>query len=62
MSIEDVKIPVWPMESIEERTIFDTPEQSDGINLSKCDHGWSRDSCPICSPVKKKKKHVQKVR
>ncbi len=58
MSIKETKIPVWPME----RVIFATPEATDGNNLSKCDHGWSRDSCPICSPVKKKKKHVQKVR
>lgn len=60
MSIEEAKIPVWPME----RVIFATPEESDAANPSKCEHGWSRDSCPHCSPIiiKKKKKHVQKVR
>lgn len=47
MSMEQAKEPVWPFDS----TPFDIPEDRDGVNLSKCEHGWSRDICSKCNPL-----------
>ncbi len=58
MSIFESKTPVWPMEADNSPV----PEDREGLNLHICEHGWHRDTCGKCKPVKpKKKKHVQKM-
>jgi len=45
MSLEQASKPIWPAGP------YDGPEESAAVNLTKCEHGWSRDSCGVCSPL-----------
>lgn len=56
MSIFESKTPVWPKDLDAPKII----DEHDGLNPDICQHGWHRNICGKCKPVKKKK-NVQKV-
>ena len=61
MSIFEWKKPVWPVNADFNADFNALPEVRDGLNPDICQHGWHRNTCGKCKPIKKKK-HVQKVR
>lgn len=56
MSIFDWKVPAWPVD-VDRIAV---PEVRDGVNPDICPHGWHRNTCGKCKPIKKKK-DVQKL-